>query len=250
MIKKDLHIHTTYSDGRDDPESIVLYAIEKGLEEIGFSDHSYTFFDESWCMPKNRIRDYVAEINRLKAKYGDRISVKCGVEQDYYSEESTDCYDYAIGSVHYVYKNGSFLQVDESAEVITDAVKKFFYGDVYAFCEEYFNTVAKFSERDDIKIIGHFDLVAKFNDKGALFDENNERYVKAYKSAAEKLVKSGKTFEINTGAISRGYRTDAYPCKPIREYIKSLGGKFLLSSDAHKKENVRYAFDKFGSETE
>ena len=245
MIKKDLHVHTVYSDGKDTPESIVLYAIKKGIKEIGFSDHSYTFFDESWCMCKDKIKEYAAEINLLKEKYKDKIIVKCGIEQDFYSAESTDKYEYAIGSVHYLFKDGKYLPVDESKEKFVEIVKGFFGGDYHAFCEEYFNTVVKFSERKDIGIIGHFDLATKFNEDNALFDENNDRYARAAFSAAEKLVKSGKVFEINTGAISRGYKTDAYPAKRIREFIKSLGGKFILSSDSHKKETLLFGFDKF-----
>ena len=48
----DYHVHTTFSDGKNTPEEIVLAAREKGLKEIGFSDHSYTFFDERYCLKK------------------------------------------------------------------------------------------------------------------------------------------------------------------------------------------------------
>ena len=44
---RDLHTHSTYSDGKASPEEVILSAIGKGLSEIGLSDHSYTFFDES-----------------------------------------------------------------------------------------------------------------------------------------------------------------------------------------------------------
>jgi len=35
----DYHMHTTLSDGQNTHEEMVLSAIDKGLEEIGFSDH-------------------------------------------------------------------------------------------------------------------------------------------------------------------------------------------------------------------
>ena len=47
MIKADLHVHTTFSDGLNTPEEIVLAAIGMGLEKLGFSDHSHTSFDET-----------------------------------------------------------------------------------------------------------------------------------------------------------------------------------------------------------
>ena len=78
-----------------------------------------------------------------------------------------------------------------------------------------------------------------------MFDENNERYINAYRRAADALVKTGKIFEINTGAMSRGYRTQPYPSKQIYNYLKSLGARFILSSDAHNAENIAYKFDEF-----
>lgn len=242
----DYHVHTTYSDGKNTPEETVKAAIEKGLTELGFSDHSYTYFDDSYCIKKDRMAEYKSEIERLKEKYSDKIKILCGIEQDYYSTESTDGYDYVIGSVHYVKSCGCFFPVDESAETFETIIKDVFFGDVYAFIKEYFNTVAKFAEREDVKIIGHFDLVSKFNEKHKFFDENDSRYIAAWQSAADKLLSANKVFEINTGAISRGYKTTPYPSKAIRDYIKAKGGKFILSSDSHSKDTLCFGFEKYG----
>ena len=42
MIKADLHIHTTASDGSDTPESVVAQADDKGLDIIAVTDHDAT----------------------------------------------------------------------------------------------------------------------------------------------------------------------------------------------------------------
>ena len=240
----DYHVHTTFSDGESTPEEIVKAAIKKGMAEIGFSDHSYTYFDESYCIKREKIAEYKREIARLKEKYKDRIKILCGVEQDFYSAESTEGYDYVIGSVHYVKKSDKFYPVDESAERFAGVTNDVFGGDYYAFAEEYFNTVAGFAERADIDTIGHFDLVSKFNEQRNFFDEKNERYENAWKNAVDKLITANKTFEINTGAIARGYKKEPYPSDNIRAYIKSTGGKFILSSDSHSAENLCFYFDK------
>ncbi len=99
--------------------------------------------------------------------------------------------------------------------------------------------------RTKCDIIGHFDLVSKFNERYGMFDENDPRYIKAWQAAADRLIESGKPFEINTGAISRGWKTDAYPSEAMRQYIREHGGSFILSSDGHKKETIMYAFDIF-----
>jgi histidinol-phosphatase (PHP family) len=92
-------------------------------------------------------------------------------------------------------------------------------------------------------IIGHFDLVTKFIEVGAPIDTAHPRYIRAWKSAADALIRTGKPFEINTGAISRGYRNAPYPASDILHYIAKNGGRAILSSDTHAKENFAFRFD-------
>lgn len=247
MITKDLHMHTAYCDGKDTPEDMVLSAVDKGLDTVGISSHSYTFFDESYCMQKEDIPRYIAELRYLRAKYFDRIHVLCGVEQDYFSDYPTDEFDYIIGSVHYIKVGDEYIPVDESVEILRAAVQKHFGGDVYALCELYFDTVADVAEKTRCDIIGHFDLISKFIEREPLFDTEHPRYVKAWKAAVDRLVTYDVPFEINTGAISRGYRTQPYPDEEMIAYIKAKGGRLILSSDAHSKENIAYIFEKYES---
>ena len=75
----DYHIHTVFSDGKDTPEEVVKTAIEKGFSEIGFSDHSYTSFDESYCIPFDKVSEYRECIGTLREKYKDKISFRCNL---------------------------------------------------------------------------------------------------------------------------------------------------------------------------
>lgn len=241
----DLHIHTTYSDGKDSPENIIKTAVKMGLKEIGFSDHSYTPFDTSYCINENDIDKYIDEINHLKEMYNDQIVVHLGIEQDYYSTQNTDKFDYIIGSVHYIKINDEYIPVDESAEILNKSVNRYFDGDIYSLIEQYYDTVANVCSKTNADIIGHIDLISKFNENNILFDENNERYKNAFKYACDKLLECNKIFEINTGAISRGYRTSPYPSSDIYNYLKKHGAKFILSSDSHSKDNLCYGFKKY-----
>ena len=121
MIRENLHTHTLYCDGENTAEEIILKAIEKSWTDIGFSGHSYMDFDESYCMTETE--KYRAEILALKEKYKGQIRVWLGLEKDYFSEDKKEAYDYIIGSVHYVFKNGKYFAVDESADVIKNAVE-------------------------------------------------------------------------------------------------------------------------------
>ncbi len=245
MIKRDLHLHTVFSDGKNTPEEMVLSAISKGLKVLGFSTHSYTFFDERYCIAKNKISEYKDTVYALKEKYKDKINILCGVEQDYYSAESVCGYDYVIGSVHYLYANGQYLSIDDSAEDFKRCLDDHFGGDVYNFCEIYYKTVEDVVNKTNADIIGHFDLISKYNDGNSFFDEKHPRYVAAYKKAIDKLIPFNVPFEINTGAISRGYKSFPYPNADMVDYINEKGGKFILSGDSHQTDTIAYEFDKW-----
>ncbi len=243
----DYHVHTTFCDGKNTPEEMVRAAVAKGMTAIGFSGHSRTAFDESWCMSADGTAAYRAEIARLKQKYAGRIRILCGTEQDYYSDADTAGYDYVIGSVHYVLLGGAYVPVDESAEILRAAAAKQLGGDVYALAELYFRTVADVFDRTRCDVIGHFDLVSKFNEGGALLDENHPRYVAAWQRAADRLLQSGRPFEVNTGAIFRGYRSEPYPAPAMQDYLAARGARFLLSGDAHSADALCFRFEKWGA---
>ena len=76
MIKKvNYHTHTNFCDGKHTAEEMVKAAIEKGFYRLGFSGHSYTSFDESYCMSEEGTQEYIREITRLKELYKEQIEI-------------------------------------------------------------------------------------------------------------------------------------------------------------------------------
>ncbi len=244
----DLHTHTFFCDGKDSPEDMVLSAIEKGLDTIGILTHSYVDFDTA-CIAEERQSEFIAEANRLKVKYKDKIKVLCGIEVDYYATSVAEGYDYRLGSLHYFKIGDKYYSLDISIPGFMEMAEKEFSGDYLAVCEEYYRLLADVPRKTGADIIAHIDLITKFNEGDKLFDTKNPRYINAYKTAVDKLVTYGLPFEINTGAISRGYRSSPYPSSDILAYIKEKGGKLIISSDSHSKENIAYLFDKYESLT-
>ena len=243
----DLHMHSVFSDGKHTPEEMVEEGIRKGLKRIGISDHSFVEMDDS-SMPLSRIEAYLQEMKRLKDKYAGTIEVSCGLERDYYSGIDHS-YDYIIGSVHWIrMEDGHRLAVDWTPEKLEAGCKKYFAEDWYALTDAYYTLVADVVRKTECDLIGHFDLQTKFNEQKKWFDPCHPRYRSAWKKAADALLQTGKPFEINTGGISRGYRTDAYPSQEIRLYLRSRGGKMILSSDAHNKENIAFQFERYQAE--
>ena len=238
MIPSNYHTHTTFCHGADTPEELVLQAISLGCPEIGFTSHSFTDFDDSYCMTLEGTQAYIAQVRSLQEKYRDQIKVYLGVEQDFYSETSTQDYDYAIGSVHYVKKDGVYLSIDESKENQIRFVQEHYGGDWYAFAEDYFATVAQVYEKTGCRIIAHFDLLTKFNSKGDLFDTGHPRYVAAAEKALENLMRSPAALEINYGAIARGYTEMPYPESWVVSKWLAAGKKVCYSSDCHDKNRL------------
>ena len=241
-VRSNFHTHTCYCDGSDTPEELVQQALSLGFAALGFSGHSYVAFDTSCGMPPEREEAYYREILRLKEAYAGQIELYPGLEQDYYSDTVRHDYDYIIGSVHYVKAGEEYLCVDWSAERTREIVRDCFAGDPYAYAEAYYKLVGQLGERTGCDIVGHFDLLRKFDEKDKLFDENEPRYRRAALDAIERLCSKERVFEINTGAMSRGYRTAPYPSLWILKELKRRGAPIMISSDCHSRQALDYGF--------
>lgn len=257
IITANFHTHTLLCDGTDTLEEMVKEAIAKGFDALGFSGHCYTAYDESYCMSQKNTIKYKAEISRLRNKFEGKLNILRGIEQDFGSDEPTDDYDYVIGSVHALfpmsdtastdnfhgYDRSRYFYIDWSAEETERTINELCGGDPYAMCEHYFRMVSILPEVTGCQIIGHFDLVTKFNEKHPLFDENHPRYVAAALDAVDRLMEKDIIFEINTGAMAKGWKSAPYPVPWILKHIAAKGGTVIINSDCHKAGYLDCAFD-------
>lgn len=250
------HTHSTWCDGRDAPEEMVRAALARGFEEIGFSSHArLPDVVEGNLTPASAVA-YAAEIRALAAKYAGRIRVRLGVEADYIPGDTAPeraryahlGLDYLIGSIHWVVApDGGHVPVDHEPELLTEGLRAHFGGDARAYLRAYFAQLRDMVARFDFDIVGHPDLVRKFNGCLAFFDEAAPWYLEELERTADAIASSGKIVEVNTGAISRGWMDDAYPSAAFRALLRARGVRFVLSSDAHAAEAVDCAFDRFGA---
>ncbi len=233
------HTHTSFCDGNNTAEEMVISAIEKGLSELGFSGHSYVGV-QGFGMDDEALSAYKYEISRLKEKYREKIKIYMGIEYDYFSDVDTSDFDFVIGSVHLLVKDGKNLDVDLSEIDFVADVNRYFGGDFTAYAEEYYSLVADIYNKTHCDIIGHFDLITKFNEGDRLFSTKSERYIKAYERALTSLFQTPAVFEVNTGAVSRGHRKAPYPSDDIMKKIIEGGGEIVVSTDCHLAENVDF----------
>ena len=242
MRLQDLHTHSLFDDGTASLEDMVRAAIGKGLSGIGLSGHSPIEPKDDWTMDPTALADYLAEVQCLKQVYGDQIDVFCGIEYDLCSDLDLSGFDFVIGSLHSITTPDGKFDVDNTARIAKKGVDRYFGGDADAAAEAYFAQYAAMAKNPDIDIVGHFDLLTKFDERASLYDAKSPRFLDAAFAAMELLVKAGKIFELNSGAISRGYRTAPYPSEPLLRRLRALNGKIILNSDAHSAEGIGYFF--------
>ena len=242
----NLHTHTTYCDGRNTAEQMILAAIEQGCETLGFSGHS-PLAGESWTMRADQVDVYIAEIKSLKEKYKDRIEVVLGIELDTRSECDRSEFEYIIGSVHYVEKDGVYIPADADEWILRNDIDRCYGGNIEAYIRDYYESMCSLYEKTKCDIVGHFDLVTKFNEGNRFFDENDKKYQKTAIEALDHLIEKDLIFEMNTGAISRGYRKDPYPADFILRRLAEKGARVMLNSDTHSASTV---FTHFKESTE
>lgn len=234
MSIQNLHTHTAYCDGSDTPEEIVIAALSKGFNSIGFSGHS--FMSYSNYISEDKTEEYKKEILRLKEVYDDRIKIYLGLEIDMYSKPDMTGYDYLIGSMHYFRFDDKYVGFDRGQQEVENVINTYFNGDGMEYAKLYYKILAELPQYGDFDIIGHFDLITKHSDKAFLFDETSKEYLDAAFETAEVLAKNIPLFEVNTGAIARGYRKTPYPSIPIIKQFKKLGLGAVVTSDCHNKE--------------
>ena len=239
---QSLHTHATFCDGKNTPEELVHEAIRMDMDALGFSSHAPLAGQSDWTMAPEDVPRYRAEILRLRERYAGRLEIFLGLEQDYYSPPPGDGWDYLIGSVHCVERDGRLLPVDSLPEDFVRSARQYYGGDYCAFAEDYYRLVGHVAEQTGCQIVGHFDLITKFNEGDCLFDTTDARYVNAALAALDRLAERDVILEINTGAMSRGYRTAPYPAPGLLRAMRERHLPICITSDCHDRSNLLYAF--------
>ena len=237
MRYSNLHTHTRFSDGKADMEAFVRAAVERDMISIGFSDHSHTPCDLSYCMTKDRYEDYLRALERVKKEAP--LPVYAGLELDADSQDDTSPYDYIIASVHYIKVGSRCWPVDYTPQLQEDCIRQGFGGDPIAMLRGYFDILGAHVSRVKPTFVGHFDLPAKFS----ALPEETEAYQETARAALKELLRICPFLELNTGAMARGLRSVPYPAPWLLDTLRDCGGKVVLSSDAHSPEHLTFRFD-------
>lgn len=239
------HTHTTLCDGAGTPEEMAAAAYASGVLYYGFSGHSFSPnpMDFGYNLPPDTT-EYRQKVLELREAYAGRMEILLGIEWDSWTAGNPEGYDYWIGSVHAIRDAaGNYYAVDAGLETLTACRDSVFHGDALALAEAYYREAAKMAARKPT-ILGHIDLLTKYNEREAFVDETARRYRAAALDALHNADPSATLLEINTGAMSRGWRTTPYPAPFLLEEWRRMGGKIIVTADTHSPKTILYAYDK------
>ena len=254
MILSNYHTHTTLSDGISTILEYIDAALAKGFRALGFSEHGYVPFEGLYCgMSLVDAIEYRDTINKAKSDYAERLNIYFGLENDSVNMLPTADYDYTIGSVHCIKCGEKYSSIDSDSAIAARAVADEFGGDGLAYAEAYYDAVLDFASIKRADILGHIDLVRRFNkadaDDGSgaaynFFDEGGAGYQSVASAALERAIRSGYIIEVNTSPISKGFSDEPYPARFLLEQAREMDARIIVSSDAHIAANLGFAFDK------
>jgi len=161
------HSHCTFCDGRGHMEAFIKYAIAKGIAKYGFSSHAPIPFETHWTMKADDYNDYVAEFQRLKSKYSDKIELFLGLEIDYIVGCTNakmpffndKILDYKIGSIHYLdqLSDGSYCSIDGNFKEFYKGMNELYDGDIRKVTQRYFEVSKLMVQAGGFDIVGHYD---------------------------------------------------------------------------------------------
>ncbi len=226
----DYHTHSIYSDGKSTYLEILNEAQKKGVVELGFSDHLCLHYP-NWAIKQDDFNKVKNEIVGLQQEAKLSTHIRFGLEVDYLIGKESQIQkmisqfplDYVIGSIHYV----DGWNFDTST---TEYDKK----DMNQFYIDYFELLIKAANSRLFDIIGHADVVKKFN-----FKPEFELDI-LYEKSAVAFYNSNVVVELNTSGKDRPCG-EFYPSESFLRHCYTNNVPVTLGSDAHiASEVTRY----------
>ncbi len=212
---------------------MILSAIEKGFDEIGFSDHYCIKYKVHWAVNTEGIARLGKKIEKVKMKFGDRINILFGLEVDYFPEFEKEIgealkeyeFDYVIGSIHFL--DGWNYDTDKSRypEFKNDYLYRW-----------YFSELQKAVRSGLFDYMAHPDLIKKHQ----IWPENSQKDL--YRETAKIFADSGVAYEVNTSGRDRPCG-EFFPGNELIGEFYHAGVPVTLGSDSHYEHQIGRYFN-------
>jgi histidinol-phosphatase (PHP family) len=236
-LPADYHMHTPLcKHASGEPVDYARRALEVGLTEIGFSDHSPMRQDnfDDWRMNKDKLDEYVEKVRKAQRDF-PTLTIRLALEVDYlpgHEDWIRDLaarhpWDYFIGSVHYVSDSWA---VDSPYKLAEGKSR-----DPWEVWSVYFDRLTMAAETGFFEIIGHADLPKKFGHKPT---RDCTPLYERFLTAAQK---HNCAIELNTAGLRKDCK-EIYPSREILQLAFNKGVPITFGSDAHAPEEVGMNF--------
>ncbi|HEX2677262.1 MAG TPA: histidinol-phosphatase [Polyangiales bacterium] len=235
-------------------EAVVQRAIEAGFSHYGLSEHVARFRNED-LFPEEIAQSvtpdsllttfdaYFAHARALQERYADRIDLLVGFETERLppgdwatrmrEARSRTRADYLVGSVHDI----DGLVVDYKPEVTREVAEKL--GGVEEMHVRYFDALAELVTELKPEVVGHIDLIRKFDGETPAFGKRAwthlERTLEAVRAA-------GAVLDVNAATRRRGLGP-VYPLPEILQRACAMGIGVTLGDDSHGAHDVGVGLD-------
>ncbi|GFH63317.1 MAG: histidinol-phosphatase [Candidatus Desulfovibrio kirbyi] len=256
MIRADIHTHTLYSHGLSTPRALYVAALEKGLEFLGFAEHSprpagFDYTNEYREHLTAHLPDYAREVARLKAAPQTGKNGPCrvlfGMEMDWLDgqEDFTRAacrafdFDYLLGSVHFI---GRWGYDDNTQKTWGD----FSQEECEHYYLAYFTAWEAMLRSQLFNVAAHPDLIKIYSVEQFhtwLLKPQSRAVVK---HALTALRDSGMSMELSSAGLRKACR-EIYPAPPVMALAAELALPISFASDAHCDKDVAAGFARLAS---
>lgn len=233
-MKANYHTHTTrchHAIGSD--EDYVKCAIDAGFDELGFSDHTPWKYDSDFVahmrMKLDLFQDYKESVLALKEKYRDQISIKLGLEVEYFPQYMSWLTSFLKDEeIDYIIFGNHYYQTDEKRVYFGTACARTEYLEIYA--EECIRGM----ETGLYSYLCHPELFMRGYPR---FDENCERI-------SRKICEAAKALEVPLEYNLAGLQynmingVEQYPNSGFWRIAKDVGNTAIIGVDAHNHEDL------------
>lgn len=234
----DYHLHGNFcGHATGELEEYVTVAIAKRFVEIGFSAHLPKVKDPDpyHAMLEEDLPRYVDLVRELQAKYRNRITIRLGIEADFFPGYEGEIgrlirshpFDYVLGSIHFL---GDW---HFSSKAGRDRYRTEDPDDAYV---AYFDLLGQLIRSDLFDVVAHPDAIRKrwFTPKRSM------EY--AFREVASLLREFSMSLEVNTAGIRR-QAGSIYPEPLFLRACIDEGVSLTIGSDAHTPGDVGRDYD-------
>jgi putative hydrolase len=221
-LRQDMHVHSTFSDGRDAIEDNVAQAERLGLTAFGCVDHVRA--DTAW------VPEYAAAVRRVRVTTGVRLV--CSIEAKLLDTTGALDLPAALDGVEAIFAADHQVPLEDGPAHPREVRERLQRGDLRteAVLEAIVTATARSLDRAHPVVIAHlFSVLPKIGLDEAAVPEDLLRHL------ASECKRTGQSVEIS----ERWRCPSARTLRPFAEY----GVPIVLSTDSHSSETIgRYAY--------